>query len=110
AADYSALSLQRAKRLVDTAAPFLARNREPNRHRLYACCKTPCAVQGCLFLLRLWLGLLLLLRGLLMRVGRRRNRSAFHSLCLRKRFGGQSLEFFGIVMRPTLARLERQRE
>jgi hypothetical protein len=66
--------------------------------------------QGCLFLLRLRLGLLLLLGGLLMRLGRWRNRSAFHSLGLRESFGGQSLELFGIITRPTLARLERQRE
>jgi hypothetical protein len=68
------------------------------------------AVQDCLFLLGLRLGLLLLLGGLLMRLGRGWNRSAFHTLRLRERFGGQSLELFGIITRPPLARLERQRE
>jgi hypothetical protein len=66
--------------------------------------------QGRLFLLRVRLGLLLLLGGLLMRLGRRWDRAAFHFLRLRESFGGQSLELFGIVTRPTLARLERQRE
>jgi hypothetical protein len=51
-----------------------------------------------------------LLGGLLMRFGRWWNRSTFHSLRLRESFGGQSLELFGIITRPTLARLERQRE